>query len=151
MISLGQRFVFDTPCTLFLLVMFPFSYLYYFLLWFIKKSYFQLFSMSGTHRYPRRGAGREQGRHLRELELGWASTGRELGRQERASWAVLWDTTTFVPPFAYATAGNVAVARECNTQFVRDYIKEKIFPLCICVYCIYLSSHVKTSLKQINN
>jgi hypothetical protein len=37
----------------------------------------------------------------------------------------------------------------CNTQFVRDHIKgEKSFPLCICVYYIYLSSHVNTIFKD---
>jgi hypothetical protein len=37
----------------------------------------------------------------------------------------------------------------CNTQFVRDHVKgEKYFPLFICVYCIYLSSHLNTTFKN---
>jgi hypothetical protein len=39
--------------------------------------------------------------------------------------------------------------RICNTQLVKIHIKgEKLFPLCICVYCIYLSSHVNTIFKD---
>jgi hypothetical protein len=36
-----------------------------------------------------------------------------------------------------------------NTQFVRDNIKgEKLFPLFICVCCIYLPSYVNTIFKN---
>jgi hypothetical protein len=43
----------------------------------------------------------------------------------------------------------VGVVLFCNTQFVRDHIKgEKLSPLCICVYCIYLSSHVNSIFKD---
>jgi hypothetical protein len=66
-----------------------------------KKSYFSAFFYVRNAPIPTQGPNKggqktptKQKRCLRELELGWANTGRELGRQERASWAVLWDRTT---------------------------------------------------------
>jgi hypothetical protein len=49
----------------------------------------------------------------------------------------------------YATSHVSRKVCNCNTQFVRDHIKgEKLIPLCICVYCIYLSSHVNSIFKD---
>jgi hypothetical protein len=47
------------------------------------------------------------------------------------------------------TAETEQTVADCNTQFVRNNIKEKnIFPLFICVCCIYLLSHVNTISKN---
>jgi hypothetical protein len=70
-----------------------------------------------------------------------------LGERKRASHRF----SPSFPSFLLNLEDEILVkgGRICNTQFVRDHVKgEKYFPLFICVYCIYLSSHLNTTFKN---